>query len=216
MNYYTDGEEITVKGHKFKVVIEYDNCMAPPWENCDFHGVVVERAITSEKSPHELSMGDGYFYDLKATAEIAKRDGWGPSEKAVKSFVKDRGREPTNKEKRMLAIEDDFKRLKGWVNDEWHYVIVGVVHETGWSEYVGGVESDDYALIDKYVQEFAESCVEILDETCKRIEGDITKQEMLMEHVSAALAEDDIAAEVNKTLRAYVEGLTVKLAQYKA
>lgn len=65
---------------------------------------------------------------------MARRDGWN-----VKPF--------DAPDRVARAVQSDFDYLAGWVNDEWHYVVVGVCQvdedgaEIGNWDYLGGVET---------------------------------------------------------------------------
>jgi hypothetical protein len=88
--------------------------------------------------------------------EIARRDGWGVAK-------------PEGKTKGQIAAEaaeDDFRRMKAWVDDEWWWAFLRVTlldvdgNETSESESIGGLESDDEDGIAYYTKEMAESIAE--------------------------------------------------------
>lgn len=113
------------RGHKIEISIHEDTDMGPPWQEHDGHGEVTNWE-NRDKRPGELILHtDGRskrFYDYAATMIIAKRDGWGISEKAQKSFAAKHGRQPTKGEVCHLSVMADFEHLKGWCNDEWQWL----------------------------------------------------------------------------------------------
>lgn len=113
------------KDHRIEISIHHDTDMGPPWTEHDGHGEVTEWE-RRDKRPGELILHtdgrDKRFYDYAATMIIAKRDGWGISEKAQKEFVSKHGRQPTKGEVCHLSVMHDFEYLKRWCNDEWHWL----------------------------------------------------------------------------------------------
>jgi hypothetical protein len=82
-------------------------------------------------------------YDVFATLEIAKRDGWGVSKEWEAAHP-----DATENDKLMHAINQDFDYLEGWYDDKWHWCTVGVAPldkdgepDEDHREYCGGYES---------------------------------------------------------------------------
>lgn len=111
--------DITVRIEYF-----YDHDMCRPWENADGHGVVrqsnqIHREYFSDKTPGERPLTWAstrdyqYYYDWAESTRIAKRDGWG---------VSDAPTGLTKNQVTQLAVQTDFDFLRGWINDDWHYV----------------------------------------------------------------------------------------------
>ena len=98
-------------------------------------------------------------YDVFATMEIARRDGWGMGEEWH------RGNPEATKEQEILAaIHKDFDYLEGWYDDKWHWCTVGVapLDEDGepdedHREYCGGYES---TILDSENVEYKNEAIE--------------------------------------------------------
>ena len=142
-------ETIEHCGVVVKIEYFYDQDAGKPWENSDCHGVI--RSAYSyygkpEKKPGEVLIpcdrGNYWIYDWQESTRIAKRDGWGVSNPPAGL---------TQKQITALAVKADFDYLRGWLNDDWHYV--GVVctvldangEDTNDSDSCWGFETlDDY------------------------------------------------------------------------
>jgi hypothetical protein len=148
-----DGDKFEHEGATFTVSIERDDCGDTPWERAEGHGVVGDwqrRETTTEPRGYwRLSCERHYerLYNWFETMTIAKRDGWGLCEEHKAKLAKRLGRTPTARDIRKEAVRRDYEFLRGWCDDEWQYVVIGVTldgtHET---QYLGGVESncEDY------------------------------------------------------------------------
>lgn len=112
----------TIEHCGIAVLIEYfyDQDAGKPWENSDGHGVI--RSAYSyygkpEKKPGEVLIqgerGSYWIYDWQESTRIAKRDGWGVSNPPAGL---------TRKQITQLAVQKDFDFLRGWLDDDWHYV----------------------------------------------------------------------------------------------
>lgn len=152
------GDVIRAKGRTFVVSIVQDDVAETPWEASDGHGPVT-KWTTRDKRPGELVLsrdgGSRRYYDYAEACKIARRDGWNCPPYHVEG--------ETAKQRAARAVMADFKRLKSWCNDGWHYVGVclfelprdGVQRDArhvadaapfgllaDWALW--GVESDDY------------------------------------------------------------------------
>lgn len=116
-------EIIGHRGVTVRIEYFYDSDAGCPWENSDGHGVI--RSAYSyygkpEKKPGEVLIqgerGSYHIYDWQESTRIAKRDGWGVSNPPAGL---------TKRQTIQLAVKADFDFLRGWLNDDWHYV--GVV-----------------------------------------------------------------------------------------
>lgn len=135
------------KGHTITIDIHYDEYNGAPWEEHDGHGSVSEwrrhdaGMERSDKAPGELVLvQDGRsarFYDFAGAMQIAKRDGWGIDEKRKAELARKLGRPPTAGEIRHAAVMQDFEYLRGWANNEWH-----------WLGYTSTITSPDGEIID--------------------------------------------------------------------
>lgn len=152
-----NSETITVQKRTFEVRFYYDGDRGRPWENSDGHGPVRELRSREDKRPGERIMTSGehhsyvWAYDVQAATKLAKKDGWGLSDKSRAALVASLKREPTKGEIVAAAVAHDFEFLNGWVNDDWHYMGVamlpvdkhGVVDESDeYAHAVWGIESD--------------------------------------------------------------------------
>lgn len=132
-----------LQGLTFSVAEDRDDFINEPWKEFDFYGVVSEWTTRDKRPGERILVADRDFkryYDVQATLERARREGWGVPN-------------PTGKTKGQIAaeaVERDFQRLKAWCNDEWHYVCVTVTlldvngNKTMEREALGGVESDEH------------------------------------------------------------------------
>jgi hypothetical protein len=137
---------LQLNGLTFSVDIEHDDSMGAPWKEHDGHGIVSEwtqrdkrpgeRILCSDRTSHR-------YYDFAETVKIAKRDGWGPG-------------------KPHEAAEADFKHLKAWCDDEWHWVgiVVSLLDVDGnkvpgYSDSLWGIEGDGGDYIESEAREIA-------------------------------------------------------------
>src|SRR6202000_1671996 len=138
-----------------------------PWDWSDGHGVV-SNWTTRDKYPGERVLASDRsskrYYDVAETTKIAKRDGWGLGEKELKALATALAREPTKGEIIARAVERDFDYLRRWCNDDWTYVTVAVEHvESGDTEYLGMVESEDIEYLASCARELADEIASRLD-----------------------------------------------------
>jgi len=129
--YYTDAV-----GRKFRIEEHSDDDMGAPWEQDDALGHV-SKWTTRSKRPHEFILNtDGKykrFYDYRAAVERAHNAGL-------------RGNAAID------AVIDDYRRIRAWCNNEWHYMGIVVIPLTDdgdeWrSRAIGtwGIESDTHS-----------------------------------------------------------------------
>lgn len=136
-------ETIEHNGWTIRIEVPYDEHMGPPWEEHDGHGIVSEWTRRA-KAPGEMVLAEDHgsyrYYDFAESVKLARKDGWGPSDK-------DSGKTPG--ERAHLAALEDYRRLKAWCNDQWTWVGV-VVTATApdgaqSQDSLWGIESDgDY------------------------------------------------------------------------
>ena len=146
-----EGETLDLgDGLTARVTLSPDENMGPPWKEEDGHGPVTERRNREEKRAGErILRGDRWgvlCYDWQGAMQQARRDGWGLADEEKARLAAKLGREPTPGEVRAQSVEQDFKHLYGWANDEWQYVVicvklVGPDGEEIETDYLGGVES---------------------------------------------------------------------------
>ncbi len=132
MSEHYHSEIIEVQTRKFEVRFYPDYDCGCPWENSDAHGPVRLLHSREDKRPGERIITSGesnsyaWAYDIQAAINLAKKDGWGLSDKARAELVARLKREPTKGELVAAAVASDFEFLNGWVNGEWHYMGVTV------------------------------------------------------------------------------------------
>jgi len=113
---YTDSS-----GQRFRIEYHYDHDMGPPWEACDGHGFVSDWE-SRDKQPGELilkedSRGNRRFYDFQASVRKARDEDWNCASVLPK---RERGQAIVD------AVRADYKYLRDWCNDEWHYMGIAV------------------------------------------------------------------------------------------
>lgn len=133
-------------GALFTLATEHDLDMGRPWEEHDGHGVI--RTIDgparneygeSAKRPGERVLfsdrWESALYDVPASLAKAREEKWGPTPEE--------------------AVEEDYRHLKAWCDDEWHWMGVIVTLTIGKHTYrqsVWGIESD---VEDDYIMQTA-------------------------------------------------------------
>ena len=151
---------LTIDGHDFTVSHEYDDSAGAPWENSDGHGPV-SSYTNRRKRPGELVLiqtpnGSRRFYDYATAREQARRDGWGLHPSQLDALTARLGRLPTQRQIHHQAVMSDFDYLRGWCNDDWHYVGVIVTHTaTGLSTSLWGIDSNAHTYLDEVARDLA-------------------------------------------------------------
>lgn len=127
------------EGCTLSVRVMHDDCMGEPWKEHDGHGPVSEWT-TRDKKPGERVLcedrGRKRFYDFAQAVKMARAEGWDAPPYG----------QGTPGERAARAAEADFRRLRGWCEDEWSWIVVGVRLDVDGEEfqtdYLGAVESD--------------------------------------------------------------------------
>jgi hypothetical protein len=143
---------VTLNGLRFSVELVHDADMGPPWKEHDGHGVVSEWTARA-KRPGErvLSRSDSgrlWLYDVQASMERARAEGWGICGERRAEWEARIGRALTPGMIAAAAVDEDFKRLRAWCREEWTWcgVIVTLLDvdgkPTGLCESLWGIESD--------------------------------------------------------------------------
>lgn len=155
-------DTIVINGHTYTVETEYDLYNDPPWEQCDGYGVVSDFE-SRPKHPGERILANSHrgcnrYYDVQATMRIARRDGWGLSADELAELTQCLRRAPTRRQITARAVDLDFEHLRGWCNDEWHYITVTVTDlDTGKYESTGGIEDIDDDEVWSVAKELADA-----------------------------------------------------------
>ena len=121
-----DGDRVTLPdGWYVEFKSEYDQDASPPWEECDVHGPVSDWVRRDKRSGERVLCTDRWskrYYDFAEAMRIAKRDGWGLNPDALAKLTAKLSHAPTKGQITEAAVEADFKRLKDWCDDKWHYI----------------------------------------------------------------------------------------------
>lgn len=139
-----DTDILEFEGRKFEVKRYYDTDMGPPWKEHDGHGVIRDTYCHGrpEKKPGEVvissNSGSHWLYDVAATTELARKDGWGLGGDKEAELAKKLGRPPTKGEIIAEAVQRDLEHCKGWLEDRWYWIGVGVRILDKDGEPVGG------------------------------------------------------------------------------
>jgi hypothetical protein len=157
-------------GKSYHVCWYYDHDYGSPLENGDGYGETVrmdwnptnEEQLEQHIADYEPELEEetrlrlmrkldsaasrydkGLFYDVLSSLHKAREEGWGMGAK-----WKAANPDATREQELMAAVDADFKHLKGWYDDDWFWLTVGVapLDEDGepmedHREYCGGYES---------------------------------------------------------------------------
>lgn len=151
-------KDIEHNGAAYRVEYHYDEDMGAPWEEHDGHGIVSDWTSRSKRAG-EVSIaedrGSHRFYDVAATTELAKRDGWGLSPEEAAGL--------TPGQVTARAVQRDLEFCRGWLNDEWHWMGVVVFPLTvdgdelkSKTQALWGLESTAGDYLDEVAQELIE------------------------------------------------------------
>lgn len=112
----------TIEAHGFAVLIEYfyDDYLGYPWNEDDGCGVIEQRSsyhARPSKAPGEVILhserGEYFIYDVQASMEKAKREGWGIAGETARVTKKQAIRE---------AVLRDMARCRKWLTGDLFYV----------------------------------------------------------------------------------------------
>jgi hypothetical protein len=157
-------------GKSYHVCWYYDHDMGSPLENGDGYGETVrmdwnptnEEQLEQHIADYEPELEEetrlrlmrkldsaasrydkGLFYDVLSSLHKAREEGWGMGAK-----WKAANPDATREQELMAAVDADFKHLKGWYDDDWFWLTIGVapLDDDGEPveddrEYCGGYES---------------------------------------------------------------------------
>ena len=155
-------------GLLFRCVVEPDNDLQAPWIEHDGHGQI--RSVSSyygrpEKRPGEVIIyserGEYWLYDVQATMQTARKDGWGLSEEDIAALGKKLNRTPTKGEVTAESVRRDMDYCRQWLQGDrfWEMIEVFQIDDEGESisesEYLGGIDSGYDSESEKYVRECA-------------------------------------------------------------
>jgi len=152
--------ERTIDGFKVTARIEYDHDMGEPWKEHDGHGVVSEWT-TRAKRPGERVLnqdrGSYRYYDFAATVRLARRDDWDAPPYGT----------GTAKQRAERAAEADYRRMKAWCDNEWHWCgVVLSVSRAGiclddHAASLWGIESDAGDYFEEVFDELIDDALDV-------------------------------------------------------
>lgn len=117
--------EYTHLAHTIRFDWYPDDTTDTPWERADGYGPVTDWERRDKGAGERILHSDGgskRFYDFTGAVKIARRDGWGISEADTAKLATRLGRTPTPGDVVAEAVERDYKWLKDWCDDKWHYI----------------------------------------------------------------------------------------------
>jgi hypothetical protein len=162
-------DSIELRGLTFRVDLTQDCDADAPWDGEDGHGPVRHTrgtgAYLTDKRPGERPLlkdrNGAWLYDWQAAMQLAAKDGWGLSPDQLKAWESNIGRAPTPGEVRLAAVQQDFDRLRRYLEGDWSYVgvVVTLLDTDGGSTHLTsslwGVESDCTDYINETARELA-------------------------------------------------------------
>ena len=112
-----------------------------------------------------------WLYDIAATMEKARRDGWGIGAEARATLAAKLGREPTARETAAAAVESDFNYCRGWLEGRYSWVSIrAAVFDREGDEigdaWLGGVEWDSHGENEYATEESAGDVVLMALDEC--------------------------------------------------
>ena len=149
-----DGDRVTLPdGWYVEFKSEYDNDHGEPWKEECGHGPVTDWVRRDKHAGERVLCSDGRvkrYYDFAEAMRIAKRDRWGLNPDELAKLTAKLSHTPTKGQITEAAVEADFKLLKDWCDDKWHYIgVIVTLYDAEGEERdersLWGVEdSDDY------------------------------------------------------------------------
>ena len=140
-------KEIDYIGRELRIEHHFDRDHGAPWEVSNGYGDVSQWTSRS-KRPGERVLNtdsrDFRYYDFQGAIKKARTEGWGLTPEALAALTRKLQSKPTKHQIHAEAVERDFQQLRGWCNDEWHWMGVVVIDvETEAYESLWGIESSD-------------------------------------------------------------------------
>jgi len=160
-----DGDTFERAGRKFRVRMPYDDDATAPWKREDGHGVVSEWTSRAKRPGEMVLCSDRRrvkrYYDFAAAVKTARKDGWDAEPYSDAETAGQRAHK---------AAMADFRYLRGWANDEWHYVgvIVELLDDEG-----DTIEGEDASLwgVEGYARAYlGKVAAELADEVLYNLE----------------------------------------------
>lgn len=155
-------------GLQFRCLVMQDDDMQAPWVEHDGHGQI--RSVSyyygrPKKRPGEIIIyserGDYWLYDVQATMQTARQDGWGLSDEDIAALAKKLNRVPTKGDITAESVRRDMEYCRQWLQGDrfWEMIEVFQINADcepiSESEYLGGIDSGYDSESQKYVRECA-------------------------------------------------------------
>lgn len=165
MAYSYDSFDFEFNGKPYRAKLYHDECTGAPWKEHDGHGPVSDWRHKDSKRAGEWELNESHgsyrFYDAKEAQAIALRDGWGLGADELAALTHKAGRIPTKGMIAAEAVRMDYKRLRGWCVDDWHWCGVEVQaldsegDPVGETQSLWGIESDAGDYFQEVAKELA-------------------------------------------------------------
>lgn len=147
-------EERLVDGLRFRVEWHYDEDTGAPWWEHDGHGIVTDWERRNKRPGEMVLCSDRFihrFYDYQASVRLALQDGWNTAPYQFR----------TKREQAAAAAMADFKRLRAWCNDEWHWCgVVVKMLDSDIEHSLWGIESDAGDDFEDVIRELVAECMD--------------------------------------------------------
>lgn len=156
-----DQFDFVADGVSFRCEVSSDSHNAPPWVEYDGQGII--RTVSSyygrpDKKPGEVILysdrGEYWLYDVQATTEKARREGWGCRGEAAGL---------TRGQRIAQAVHENISYCRKWLCGDifWTVLQVYSIDDEGemigeHSDYLGGVEYGYCKESQEYVKQTAE------------------------------------------------------------
>lgn len=162
-----DGDTFTREGITFRVKMDHDYDMGPPWEEGDDSDLVSDWT-TRPKAPGERVLNrDRGSYRYYNFAEAVKRYTEQGRDPYAKGWRSDLGEDATLGQVAARIAELNFIHYDHWCRDLWQWMVLSVEMLTKdggtvGSEHLGGVSSEDHATITEEAWDMAGQLIEDL------------------------------------------------------
>jgi len=112
-------QRIVVDGFTLTASVRRNEFMGPPWIEHDGHGIVSEWTARDKKPSERILCREGRsrrYYDVNASMDKAEKEGWDAAPYG----------QGTKRQQAARAVEEDFKNLKAWCDDQWYWVDIRI------------------------------------------------------------------------------------------
>jgi hypothetical protein len=151
--------QVEHEGFTLRATVYRDDNATSPWKRSDGHGPVSGWTSREKRPGERVLIKDRHsarYYDFEEAMRIAKKDEWGPQIPYRTPAIA-----------AAAAVERDFKLLKAWCDDEWHYVGVavtvwkaGICLNAKYGSALWGIEANYPGSDNSYLSEVASELVD--------------------------------------------------------